>query len=59
MAEALRLLESGRDAAKEALRRDFAAQSLPVQDRIIEQRQLKEAKEPWGGAIQEIDATRR
>ena len=35
MADAVRLLESGRDAAKESIKDDFRAQSLPVQDRII------------------------
>ena len=35
MADAVKLLESGRDAAKESIKDDFRAQSLPVQDRII------------------------
>jgi hypothetical protein len=35
MAEALKLLESGRDSTRDALANDFRQRSLPVQDRII------------------------
>jgi hypothetical protein len=35
IAEAVGLLESGRDSDREALRADFRARSLPVQDKII------------------------
>ncbi len=35
MADAVKLLESGRDAAKESIKDDFRARSLPVQDKII------------------------
>jgi hypothetical protein len=35
MAEAIKLLESGRDSEQEALKTDFRNRSLPVQDKII------------------------
>lgn len=35
MAEALKLLESGRDSKRQALANDFRQRSLPVQDKII------------------------
>ena len=35
MADAVRLLESGRDAADPGKQGEFRAQSLPVQDKII------------------------
>lgn len=35
MAEAVKLLESGRDSAKDATANDFRGRSLPVQDKII------------------------
>jgi hypothetical protein len=35
MAEALKLLESGRDSTREALANEFRQRSLPVQDKII------------------------
>jgi hypothetical protein len=35
MAEALKLLESGRDSTRDALANEFRQRSLPVQDRII------------------------